>query len=294
MDDITTPEEGEELPAVIVEDITDPEPEYTGRETETCQGFKEDGSRCGSIAKKGIGYCRWHAPKLEEMVEVQVEVAKPKDSTPTPYPFHDGAVSENAAIRMIRMAIPLCPIDDTPEIKQRDGSYKPNPNFTGELNCQQAYKFNNMGRWDVDKCVELGHNPYYSTFRRPILEEVLDDDGYVIDTRTRYKVEKRLNVIQVSDNNRHSSGLEVQLALARGCKFLEDFGMSPPCEFRNCSRPQMIDTRYGKFCSERHARLVGADKQQKLLPVASDPYSADQANREREEILENLNIRKGA
>jgi hypothetical protein len=39
---------------------------------------------------------------------------------------------------------------------------------------------------------------------------------------------------------------------------------------------------------------VAADKQQKILPIASDPYSADQANREREDMLENLNIRKGA
>ena len=209
-----------------------------------------------------------------------------------PYPFHDGAVNENAAIRVIRLVIPVCPIDGNPEIKMRDGSYTPNPNYTGEPNCQQARKFNDHCLWDVAKCVELGHDPYYTTIRRPILKEVVDEDGYVTERRTQYVVEKRLNVIAVSDNMRHSSGREVPLAVARGAKTLEDFGYASPCEFRSCSRPQQVDTRYGKYCSERHARLVAADKRQVLLAIPSDPLAADKANESREDALENLNINK--
>jgi hypothetical protein len=310
-DGITTPEEGEELPAVIVEDVTDPEPEpevegskprgTPGVQWEPirCEGIKANGEPCNGIAKGGTGYCMRHQDQvpghLEEIVaEPHPAPKEPDNGELKPYPFHDGQVSEVSQIRVIRMVIPLCPIDSVPEIKQRDGTYRPNPNFSGEQNCQQVYKFNNMGRWDAAKCESLGHDPWHTSFRYPIIKEVLDNDGYVIDTKVQYRVEKRLNIIQVSDNIRHSSGMEVQLAMARGCRPLEDFGVSSPCEFRNCSQPQRIDTRYGKYCSERHARLVAADKQGKILPVASDPYSADQANREREDMLENLNIRKGA
>jgi hypothetical protein len=286
-----------------VQDITDPQPQVEPRTTrgnpDRCKGIKADGEKCGGIAVLGTDYCRAHqnqsANYVEELIEEPMPAPVVEESNELkPYPFHDGQVSENSQIRVIRMVIPLCPIDSVPEIKQRDGTYRPNPNFSGEQNCQQVYKFNNMGRWDAQKCEDLGHDPWHTQFRYPIVKEVLDAEGYVIDTKVQYRVEKRLNIIQVSDNIRHSSGMEVQLAMARGCRPLEDFGVASPCEFRNCSQPQRIDTRYGKYCSERHARLVAADKQQKILPIASDPYSADQANREREDMLENLNIRKGA
>jgi hypothetical protein len=210
-----------------------------------------------------------------------------------PYPFQDGGVNENAAIRMIKMVIPICPADPNPEILKRDGTSVPNPRYTGEENCQQIFKINNEGRWDVDKCIARGHDPYHTTFRKTIVEDVVGEDGYVIETKTRVKSEKRLNVIQVSDNVRHSTKMEVALALARGCKFLEDFGIEAPCEFRNCVKPVKVDTRYGKFCSERHARLVGADARQIFLLVGGDPYTQDKALEEREQTLENINIRKG-
>lgn len=207
------------------------------------------------------------------------------------YPFNDGGVKEHAAIRMIRMVIPQCPVDGTPELKQRDGTYVPNPNYTGEPNCQQAYKINNMGRWDVEKCVSLGHEPFYTKFRRARVEETLDEEGYITDTKTRWYTEKRLNVIPVSDNPRHTNQTEVQLALARGCKFLEDFGIASPCEFRQCSKPQKVKTKYGNYCSERHARLIAADRKKMMLFVGTgDPYNEDIAIDEREQALENISI----
>lgn len=207
-----------------------------------------------------------------------------------PYPFHDGGVNENAAIRVIRMVIPNCPADPSPTLVRRDGTEVPNPRYTGDPNCQQVYQINNHGRWDVSKCIELGHDPYHTTFRKSIVEDVVGDDGYVTDTRTRIAVEKRLNVIAVSVNPRHSSGMDVALAEARGCKRLSDFGFSDPCEFRSCSAPQRVATRYGNYCSERHARLIAADLTEKFLPIGGDPLSEDKALREREELLGNMNI----
>lgn len=224
--------------------------------------------------------------------EVVPEVIPDKPAPLKPYPFHDGAVNENAAIRMIKMVIPQCPADPNPEILKKDGTSIPNPRYTGEENCQQAYKFNNYGRWDVDKCISLGHDPYHTVFRKTVTEDVVGPDGYVTETRVRVKSETRLNVIQVSDNIRHNSRNEVNLALARGCKFLEDFGYASPCEFRNCSRSVQVDTRYGRFCSERHARLVGADARSVILPVGGDLYSQDHALEMREEMLDNVNIKK--
>ena len=268
-----------------------------------CQGVKAGGDRCGAEAKPGQAFCRWHMPSA---VQERVDEAHGIETIKTvPYPFHDGSVNENAAIRIIEMAKPNCPRESNPEISRKDGTSVPNPRYTGEESCERIYRINSQGRWEVDRCIELGHDPYYTYFRKNVIEEEVGEDGYVKESKVRVLKEKRLNVVHVSDNIRHSTGQEVNLAIARGCIPLEDFvctcSLWPykhkhevPCEFRNCNKPQNIDTRYGKYCSERHARLIAADKQRKILPVGGDPYSNDQAMSEREEILGNLNIRKGA
>lgn len=208
------------------------------------------------------------------------------------YPWHDGQVNENAAIRVLRMVKPECPVDPVPEIKQKDGSFKPNPRYTGEQNCMQVYKKNNHGVWDIAKCESLGHDPWHTDIRKRIVDDIIDPEtGEVTEERTRIIREKRLNIIQVSDNPRHTNGTEVQLALAKGCRFLEDFGIESPCEFRNCTKPKRVKTRYGDFCSERHARLVGADRRGIFLWVAGDPYTEDKhAQSDREDILDNMNV----
>jgi hypothetical protein len=266
-----------------------------------CQGVKKDGERCQTEAKAGENFCRWHKVDLSERPEVLNETRETIKRVP--YQFHDGGVSENAAIRMLSMVIPNCPRESNPEISRKDGTSVPNPRYTGEESCQLAYRFNNHGRWNVDKCISLGHDPYYTMFRKTIVEEAVGEDGYVSQTRNRVVLEKRLNVIQVSDNPRHSSRTEVQLALAKGCRFIQDVVCTcslytykhiheAPCEFRNCVAPPTVETRYGNYCSERHARLVAADFQKIMLPVGGDPYSQDQAMEEREVMLANLNIRK--
>jgi hypothetical protein len=237
--------------------------------------------------------------------EVSFAVAsKPKEPETKPYPFKDGNVNENTAIRMIAMVKPGCPMDSNPEILRRDGTSVPNPRYTGEPNCQQVYKINEQGRWDVQRCIELGHDPYYTVFRKTVVEDTVGQDGYVIDTKQRVLREKRLNIDQVSDNPRHTNRTEVALALARGSVLLQGFlctcSLWPeahhhqvPCEFRNCSVPWQIDTRYGRYCSERHARLVAADFKRMILPIGGDPYTEDQATEERNQMLETINIRKG-
>lgn len=209
-----------------------------------------------------------------------------------PYPYHDGTVNENAAVRTVRLVMPMCPIDGNPEIKQRDGSFKPNPNYTGEQNCQQVFAKNDQGVWDVQECIDRGHDPYYTRLRRAVIDEEVAEDGTVMDSKIRYVVEKRLNIMPISVNRRIASGQLLALARARGGLPMEDFGYASPCEFRSCSRPQKVETRVGKYCSERHARLILADARSMLLTVPSDPYSRDQAVREREDLLENLNISK--
>lgn len=277
-----------------------------------CKGVKKDGHQCGMEAPRGQNFCRWHRVIETERPEVEIRAT----IKTVPYPFAEGSVNENAAIRVIRMAKPNCPRESNPEISRRDGTSIPNPRYTGEESCERIYRINSQGRWDVARCTELGHEPFYTVFRKNITEEEVGEDGYVTTSRIRVAKEKRLNVVAVSDNIRHSTGQEVQLAIARGCVPLgpytdtdgrkqEGFVCTcslhafqhrhePPCEFRNCTRSQTVDTRYGRFCSERHARLVAADKQKKILPIGGDPYSQDQALAEREDILGNLNIRKGA
>jgi hypothetical protein len=153
----------------------------------------------------------------------------------------------------------------------------------------------------VAYCLGAGHDPYFTIFRKSRTEEEVDDAGWVIGSRQRILKERRLNIDQVSDNPRHSSRMEVPLALARGSILLDRFVMEdaegefvidPPCEFRGCSAPWKVDTRYGRYCSERHARLVAADFQKKMLPVGGDPYTEDQAMEEREQILSSLSIGK--
>lgn len=228
-----------------------------------------------------------------------IDQQAPRDLPVKPFPYIEGGVNENAAIRVIRMVKPECPIDSLPEIRQKDGSLRPNPRYTGEQNCQQLYKLNSQGVWDVQKCIDLGHDPYYIPIRKTLVDDVVVD-GLVTEQKVKLVVEKRLNIHPVTDNPRHSSGTEVQLALARGYKFLDDFDChctawpeehrhEVPCEFRHCLRPQTIQTRWGKYCSERHARLVGADKMSIILPqISGDEVVEQKTQQERDLALSGI------
>lgn len=209
-----------------------------------------------------------------------------------PYPFHDGGAKDNLPIRMRRMAVPYCPSDSRPELLDKSGNAFPNPHYTGEENCQEVYKLNNMGRWDVEKCESLGHEPYYTTLRRKVIEEVIDDDGFVTESKVRVKVTRRLNVMPIPISVRHATWKSMELAVARGAKPLEEFGYMTPCDYRQCSQPVKIKTQYGDYCSERHARLIAADARGVLLPISADTggETADKTEMEREDLLESIRL----
>ena len=213
--------------------------------------------------------------------------AKPKLK---PYPFREGGAKDNLPIRMVRMVAPYCPADPRPELVLPNGDSVPNPHYTGEPNCQFEYRLNNMGRWQVEKCIELGHDPYYTTTRRRVLEEVVGDDGFVTESKVRIKVSKVLNVMPVAVGVRYTDGKEYDLAVARGYKHLEEFGYASPCEYRQCSQPQRLKTRFGNYCGERHARLIGAMVRGIMLPIAADEAAREKTDAEREDLLERVNI----
>ncbi len=319
MDETQEPIEGEELVNVVFdpEPVPEPEPEVRTEPADwidgiqRCAGVKKDGTRCQAPVKGMTGYCGFHQDQIPVPEPEPVKQGWPqykrvlgdgdKVDRHKPYPFHDGGANENAALRMVAMVKPNCPMDSNPEILKRDGTSVTNPRYTGEPNCQLAYRINNQGIWDVQKCISLGHDPYFTVFHKARVEDEVDEAGYITGTRTRILKERRINIDQVSDNPRHSSRMEVPLAMARGLVPLDRFVMVDAegefvfdacCEFRGCSAPWRVDTRYGRYCTERHARLVAADFQKRMLPVGGDPYSEDQAMQEREDILASLTIGK--
>ena len=220
-----------------------------------------------------------------------------------PFPFHESGASDNAPIRIVRMWKPECPVDPTPELRQKDGTYRPNPRYTGGDNCQQVYKLNNQGVWDVAKCESFGHDPWHTVFRKVLVEDVVDPDtGEVTKTKNKIVVERRPNIVSITLNVRHSSGTELLLAKARGYKTIDEYGaehpdewFESPCEMRACTNKVTLRTeRYGDFCSERHARLVAAEARGILRFVRNDQdiYQGgqDKLQSEWENQLEAINL----
>jgi hypothetical protein len=186
--------------------------------------------------------------------------AKPATPSLKKYPYKGMGVSENAAVRVVWMVMPQCPVPINPD----------DPKFDIEVPNCQAGRFR-PGWWD--ECEKLGHRPYVTVIDKIIEEKQYDDDGYEVpgSTRSRRIRKERLNVTQVTHSIRHDSGHEVQNNLARGFKFLPDLGYENLCMMRSCERPAEIKTQYGIFCNERHARLIGADTENEFL------YAGDSA-----------------
>lgn len=173
-------------------------------------------------------------------------------------------VKEGMNYRRIVMARPICPLDDD-EFKRRyvNGEIVevPNPNYTGETNCQR--QFGGAIGWWVE-CERLGHDPYFTTKRITLEEEkveVQEDGSELITGVTRKKMKVRsLNLASVAAHTRVNSGNGPQIAHHnKGYRFLPEMGYKPVCEFRNCELVAKKQSRYGFFCGDRHARLVGAD-----------------------------------
>ena len=161
-------------------------------------------------------------------------------------------VSEFGNIRMIKMVRPLCPTTMTPG----EEGYQP-----GVLSCQR--EFNGRRGW-WEKCEERGHNPFFNALGVP-------------------------NTTQVAHSARINNGEGVSRARRnKGFRFLEEVGYDPVCEYRNCEAPVKVKSVYGNFCSERHARLIGADVEKIELEVHPDRRA------EREKQLRNIQIYDGS
>jgi hypothetical protein len=185
------------------------------------------------------------------------------------YPYRGMGVNENAAVRVVWMVQPMCSIPATEYLKKPDGSYESNPAYTGEVNCQS-------GKWRDkwwEECEALGHHPYEYDVDRFVDIVEYDDEG-VETSRKRKRIRRTgLNMTQVSHSIRHDSGRNVAQSVAKGYKFLPELGYENLCMMRSCETPAKIKTRYGIFCNERHARLVGADVEQIFLIEGGDQAS---------------------
>jgi len=162
-------------------------------------------------------------------------------------------VSEFGNIRMLKMVRPVCPTASFPD---QDG-YDPYV-----LNCQR--EFNGRRGWQ-EKCEERGHKPY---FRKVAGGEVP-------------------NTVQVALNERINGGDGYARARRKGYKLLEEVGYDPVCEYRNCELPVKVKSIYGNYCTERHARLIGADVEKIELEVHPDRRG------EREKQLRQISIYDG-
>jgi len=173
-------------------------------------------------------------------------------------------VKEAMSYRRLVMVRPICPLDDN-ETRRRvvNGEVVevPNPNYTGEPNCQRTFA-GAVGWWDY--CTEQGHDPYFTTKRVTLEEEQEEEqpDGTVLITGTSRKKMKirALNTVSVAAHTRVNSGQGPAIAhQVKGYRTLPEMGYAPVCDYRNCEMKVQKATRYGNFCSDRHARLVGAD-----------------------------------
>lgn len=162
-------------------------------------------------------------------------------------------IRETSNIRMKKMARPLCPVVDDPN----------SPYYTGEPNCQRMHN-NYPGWWDY--CADQGHDPYYRITKRITKEPVVGDDGIITGYREKQLINKKLNLVQVAIGTRFHSGRGETISKGlKGRKDLTEFGLKEKCEYRNCEIDAALQTKYGLFCNERHARLVGADVEGMML-----------------------------
>ncbi len=168
-------------------------------------------------------------------------------------------VRETSNIRMILLAAPRCPVVSDPNSDK----------YTGEVNCQ-VETANAVGWWNT--CENRGHDPYFSTTKRarkvPVFSTVEGEEDIITGYREKVTTTRTLNTVRVPLGTRYNSGRAVQQSIARkGRKTLTEMGYNEKCEFRNCELDATFRSKYGNFCGDRHARLIGADVEGIALAV---------------------------
>jgi len=175
-------------------------------------------------------------------------------------PGFSQGVRDNAAVRMLKMARPICPNSKLKMAKDSEGKWVAAENQP--QNCQLS---NDPKWWET--CAELGHNPYWTirTWYEPVDLVEEDEDGNQIVTgqkRIKHQV-KRPNIAQVAIHIRVNSGQGAIMKMRdHGFARLADIGFEEACQFRNCQKPldpKYSGTSYGSYCSYNHLSLIAAD-----------------------------------
>lgn len=207
-------------------------------------------------------------------------------------------VRENASVRMVKLARPICPNSQvemmtTPEgrlVPRRDGG---DPN---RQNCQKE-----EGRW-WERCEERGHNPYFTAKTWYESVEELDPETQVVTTKKRKHHGNPCeacggshlypNVAQVAANTRINGGQGPRYKIERhGFKRLSDIGYEEVCQYRNCQKPLTVTSRMGQYCGKLHAALVAADVNEELLQqltgrFETGPDEAKLVRRRQKQLIE--------
>lgn len=187
-------------------------------------------------------------------------------------------VRENAAIRDVIVAQPICPNSQI-RGKMVDGHYEAPEIGPGDENCQLA----GWGWWT--RCEELGHNPYFMTrervVTRPKYEEDADGDMVLVSEKKVLLRQEVLNVTSVSPAPFFNSGGTIRRKMQNhGFKRLGEFGYDEVCQFRSCQKPIRIkNSTYGNYCSMDHLQLSASRIEEAFLTRTDHPFLAGKERR---------------
>jgi hypothetical protein len=181
-------------------------------------------------------------PELEELQQI---------------PGMSQGVRENSAVRMLKLARPICPGSAHETEPDGRGGSRPVVNPT-RINHQRL-----GGEWWL-ACIEAGEDPYSTTQTWTESRDIFDDNGEFVETK-RVKHSRTIpNIASTPIGIRYNSGRGYERALAKGRKRLAEVGYAEVCQFRACQRPvspKWRSERLGDFCSESHMGLIAADQQ---------------------------------
>ena len=203
-------------------------------------------------------------------------------------------VRQNSAVRMVKLASPICPYSKVEMERTPDGRWVPATNANLTANCQLG-----GGKW-WEECEERGHDPYYSTrtwyTTKDQWEEDEDGNQLLTGTKTIRHEERRPNIIQCPVGLRYGGANDPVYKMRRsmetkGRKRLHTIGYEEVCQFRNCQRP--VNKRYrsrriGDYCSLEHLQLIAADWQGTKLVQMTGRFELGQENEIRQKREEQL------
>lgn len=193
-------------------------------------------------------------------VEEPKTLTKPVAELQTIPGFSQG-VRDNAAVRMMKLAAPVCPNSRVQMERQPGGGYRPKDKGPNAQNCQLE------GRQWWLKCEQRGHDPYFTErvwYTEQDKWETDPEGNDVLVGTKRLRHHARLpNVVQVPISRRLHQGNGVVLSMKnKGRRRLSEIGFREVCQFRNCQVAVTIRSRaFGDYCGNEHLGLIAADAQ---------------------------------